>query len=254
MARRKSRSIGCLDGLWIVRVRGLLSDEYGGDHQIGYRIFQCRDLGRRHRAARDHFEARRQYRGVAGSSSVQGYPAESGMCQVHCPRHDRLGRDRMPVPAVNPAQHVVDGERAGRRRHRARVGVMCCPDRHHRRPGMTVPAIEIRESGRKSGIPLRQGCPCPASVSQAAASARARSVSTEIHACTAPPTAAIRSRQRSTSARAVSAPSRTCLASARTLPGSPTDCVMRRARRVVRRGALPSRRHRWSASRRRSRR
>ena len=34
---------------------------------------------------------------VAGSSSVQGYPAESGMCQVHCPRLDRPGRARMPV-------------------------------------------------------------------------------------------------------------------------------------------------------------
>ena len=35
--------------------------------------------------------------GVAGSCSVQGYTAESGMCQVHCQRLGRPGRDRLPV-------------------------------------------------------------------------------------------------------------------------------------------------------------
>ena len=34
---------------------------------------------------------------VSGSSSVLGYTAEIGMSQVHYPRLDRPGRDRLPI-------------------------------------------------------------------------------------------------------------------------------------------------------------
>lgn len=62
-SRRGARLIGLHNGLWIAPVRLLPGDERGLGHQIACGIFQCRDLGRRHLAANNHFEALRQYRG-----------------------------------------------------------------------------------------------------------------------------------------------------------------------------------------------
>ena len=91
VARRISRAIGQLDGLGIAPVHGLLSDEYGQGHQIECGIFQCRDLGRRHRAARDHFEARKQYRGRLGQQFSAGV-------------YRREWNEPGPLPATRPAR------------------------------------------------------------------------------------------------------------------------------------------------------